>query len=203
VLPERLLLLSAERKRESREREKGERVEKERRAERKERKKERKIKEREEAFLNKKLFIAVFVFWFVFCALCSRLQAAWLYSAVAFRDNVSYFSPDLSLYVQSRRAGANEVDFTFHNQRLTCCPCAAENYFESTVLLASASIINGPDTAFYRPAKPGNLPPADLLERVRGNSQFFFRQRSSFASKWIEPEPMASDYFQLGQWRRQ
>ena len=152
--------------------------------------------------MNKKLFITVFVFWFVFCALCSWLQAAWLYPVVTFRDNVSYFSPDLSLYVQSRRAGANKVDFTFHNQRLTSS-CVAENYFESTILLASTSITNGPDTTFYHPAKPGNLSPADLLERVRSNSQFFFRQRSSFAGKWIEPEPMASDYFQSGQWQQQ
>ncbi len=149
--------------------------------------------------MDKKSFITVLVFGLVLGVLSSHLQAAYTYPAVVFTDNVSYFSPDLNLYIQSCQAGADKVDFTFHNQ-YSANSCTAQIYFETTAMLASASKTIGPNTVFSQPAKPHNLPAARLLEPVNGSSQFFFRQQSYFVGKKIEPELMASDYFQFGQW---
>ncbi len=186
AVPEKLLLvLRREGNREDRE-------------DRESQKREKKKRERG-GLLDKKSFITVLVFGLVLGVPSSRLQAAYAYPAVVFTDNVSYFSPDLNLYIQSCQAGADKVDFTFHNQ-YSANSCTAQIYFEATAMLASASKTIGPNTVFPQPSKPHNVPAARLLEPVNGSSPFFFRQQFSFVCKPIEPRLMASDYLQFGRW---
>ena len=105
-------------------------------------------------------FFVVSVLTLALCFPASPLQA---YPLEIFTSNGDYYdSPDLDLYVEVTN-GANQVDFTFHNESLIDSSIA-DIYFDDGSLLGIASIVEGPGTSFSQPATPGDLPSGNLLD---------------------------------------
>lgn len=111
----------------------------------------------------RKFFFYSFVFYCVLGTSASLLQASYVYPLGIFTDNGSYYdSGDLNCYVEVSNGGTDLVDFTFYNESLINSSIASI-YFDNDSLLDIVSITEGTGTSFNHPAKPSNLPGANLL----------------------------------------